>query len=136
MDCKYFENCSAPMCPKDTGVGNTAWFPGEDICRRADVPDWVKRQRKITKKAAHGYFFTLSMLDRDCRISQGIKGIDPDGTDAERKAAEKTWLEKHPAITEEEREKMRVIGEKNQASLALHRASKAANPPCSKGYPG
>ena len=77
--------------------------------------------------------FTLPMLERDCRIAQGVKGIDPDGTDKERAAAEKTWLEKHlpiKPISEEEREKMRAQGEKNKASLALYRASKVNRTPC------
>ena len=131
MDCKYFDACSAPMCPKDTGVENTAWFPGEEICRLVDIPEWVKRQRKIAKKAGNSEgFFTLSMLQCDCRISQGLKGIDPDGTDSERKAAEKAWLEKHPAITEEQREKLRVRGEKQKAVLSRFRSEKQS---CNQG---
>ena len=117
MDCRYFEDCSAPMCPKDAGVSKTAWFPDEPICRLLDVPDWVKRQRRIAKKAAPGGSFTLAMLQRDCRIAQGIKGIDPDRTDRERVQEEIAWLKSHPAITEAEREKLRAIGEKNKAFL-------------------
>ena len=117
MECKNFEDCSAPMCPRDSGAASTAWFPGEPVCRLLDVPDWVKRQRKVARKAAAGYSFTFAMLQQDCRIAQGIKGIDPDGTDKERTEAEKNWLSAHPAITEAEREKMRVIGEKNKAFL-------------------
>jgi hypothetical protein len=97
------------MCPKDTEVTETAWFPGEEICRLQDVPEWVKRQRKIAKKAGSiDYSFTLAMLQRDCRISKGIKGIDPDMTDKERQEAEKVWLEARPMITEEDRVKMRA----------------------------
>ena len=47
LDCKYFDGCSAPMCPHDPEVAKTQWFPDEDICRLADVPDWVRRQKKI-----------------------------------------------------------------------------------------
>jgi hypothetical protein len=50
------------------------------------------------------------MLNHDCRIAQGIKGIDPDGTDKERAADELAWFAKHPAITAEERERSRELG--------------------------
>jgi hypothetical protein len=117
MDCKYFDGCSAPLCPKDEGAADRTWFPDEDICRLADAPDWVKRQRKVSRKAAPGGYFTLVMLNQDCRIAQGMKGIDPDGTDRERAADEAAWFKAHPVITEEEREKMRVRGQKNKGFL-------------------
>jgi hypothetical protein len=120
MDCKYFDGCSAPLCPKDEGccpVGSLAdrtWFADEDICRLADVPEWVKRQRKVSKKAALGGYFTLAMLKHDCRITQGMKGIDPDGTDKERAADETAWFTAHPVITAELREKSRAMMLKNK----------------------
>jgi hypothetical protein len=49
---------------------------------------------------------------------------------------ETAWFKTHPAITAEEREKMRAQGEKNQGVLALHRASKKAFPPCPDVVPG
>jgi hypothetical protein len=105
-------------------VADRTWFPDEDICRLADVPDWVKRQRKVSKKATLGCalsgYFTLAMLKQDCRISKGMKGIDPDGTDTERAAWEAAWFKAHPAITAEMREKLRVAGEKKRE--LLHRA--------------
>jgi hypothetical protein len=117
MDCKYFDGCSALLCPKDEGVADRTWFPDEDICRLADVPDWVKRQRKVSRKAAEGCYFTLAMLKQDCRIPQGMKGIDPNGTDKERTACEAAWFKAHPVITAEERERNRVIGLKNKGFL-------------------
>jgi hypothetical protein len=93
------------------------WFPDEDICRLADVPDWVKRQHKVSRTAASGGCFTLAMLKQDCRISKGMKGIDPDGTDKERAADEAAWFTAHPVITAEERERNRVIGLKNKRFL-------------------
>jgi len=76
-----------------------------------DVPDWVKRQRKIAKICVteSAGCFTLPMLERRCVIGKKISGIDPDMTEAERKEAENNWLEKHPLIkpkSGEEREKM------------------------------
>ena len=109
--CKYFDDCSAPMCPQDSGVAKTAWFANESVCRLHDVPEWVKRQRKIVKTGVTetAGCFTLPMLERRCVIGKKISGIDPDMTEAERKEAENNWLEKHPPIkpkSGEEREKM------------------------------
>jgi hypothetical protein len=119
-DCKYFDGCSAPLCPKDEGVADRTWFADEDICRLADVPEWVKRQRKVSRKAARGIapsgYFTLAMLKHDCQIRKGMKGIDPDGTDKERAADEAAWFKVHPVMTAENREKMRAIAEKNRAA--------------------
>jgi hypothetical protein len=115
MDCKYFDGCSAPLCPKDEGVADRTWFPDEDICRLADVPDWVKQKKKVSRKAAQGGYFTLAMLKQDCRISKGMKGIDPDGTDKERAADEAAWFKAHPVITEEEQERNRALAAKSRA---------------------
>jgi hypothetical protein len=114
-ECKYFDGCSAPLCPKDEGVADRTWFPDEDICRLADVPEWVKRQRKVSKKAALGGYFTLAMLKQDCHLSKGIKGIDPDGTDRERAADETAWFKAHRVISAEMREKKRAVAAKNRA---------------------
>jgi hypothetical protein len=113
--CKYFDGCSAPLCPRDEGIADRTWFPDEDMCRLADVPEWVKRQRKISKKAAEGGYFTVAMLKQDCHVSKGIKGIDPDGTDKERAADETAWFTAHPVTAAEIRAKMRAIAEKNRA---------------------
>jgi hypothetical protein len=118
MDCRYFDGCSAPLCPKDEGVADRTWFPDEDICRLTAVPEWVKRQRKISRKAAMGGYFTLAMLEHDCRISKGMKGIDPNGTDKERTADEAAWFTAHPVITAEERERNRTSGLKNKGVLS------------------
>jgi hypothetical protein len=106
MDCKYFDGCSTPLCPRDEGIANQTWFPDEDICRLLNVPGWVKRQRKVSKKA--GGYFTLAMFRHDCRIAQGMKGINPDGTDKERAADEAAWFNQHPVMTEAEREAMKA----------------------------
>jgi hypothetical protein len=93
------------------------WFPDEDMCRLADVPDWVKRQHKVAKKAAQGGCFTVAMLKHDCRISKNMKGIDPEGTDKKRAADEAAWFAAHPVITAEMREKNRATGKKNKGFL-------------------
>jgi hypothetical protein len=120
MDCKYFDGCFAPLCPRDAGIAARTWFPDEDICRAgnhprlADIPDWVKRQRKVSRKAAPDGYFTLAMLKHDCQIRKGIKGIDPNGTDKERAADEAAWFKEHPIMTAETREKKRAVAAKNR----------------------
>ena len=108
--CKYFDACSAPMCPRDAGAAIAVWFADEPICRLHDVPEWVKRQRKITKTGTGiAGCFTLPMLERRCVIGKKICGIDPDVTGSEREDNERNWLEKHPPIKQksnEEREKL------------------------------
>jgi hypothetical protein len=118
MECKYFDGCSAPLCPKDTGNEKCAWFADEEVCRLADVPEWVKRQRKVAKKAALGGYFTLAMLKQDCRINAGIKGVDPNGTDKERADDEAAWLRTHPVISAGERERNRALAAKSRAFAA------------------
>jgi hypothetical protein len=140
MDCKYFDGCSAPLCPKDEGIADRAWFSDEDICRLADTPDWVKRQKKIFRKAVLGCalsgYFTLAMLTHDFRISKGMKGIDPDGTDEKRAADEAAWFAAHPVITEEEREKYRAVAGKLNAKSLGFQGKKRINPCASNGVPG
>ena len=119
-NCKYFDTCSAPMCPMDAEVAKVAWFADEPACRLHDVPEWVKRQRKIAKIGMDetAGCFTLPMLERDCMTKKGITGINPDGTDSAREAAEKTWLEKRPAkkpISEETRVKYKAQAERARA---------------------
>ena len=123
-NCKYFDGCSAPICPKDAEATKKVWFADEPTCRLhepqpsaqregspLDVPEWVKQQRKIAKTGADetAGCFTLPMLARRCIIGKKIIGINPDGTEAEREDAEKNWLDKHPPIkpkSNEGREKL------------------------------
>jgi hypothetical protein len=118
MKCRYFDDCSAPFCPRDEGIADRTWFSGEDLCRLKDSPEWVKRQRKISRKAAEGGYFSLAMIKQDCRISRRMKGIDPDGTDRERAAGEAEWFNAHPVISAKEREKKRAMGLKNKGFAA------------------
>jgi hypothetical protein len=87
------------------------------MCRLAEVPAWVKRQRKVSRKAVLGGYFTLAMLKHDCQIRTGMKGIDPDGTDEERAAGEAAWFKARPVMTAETREKKRAIGQKNKGFI-------------------
>jgi len=88
------------MCPRDAGAADTAWFADEPVCRLRGVPEWVKRQRKVARTGANetAGCFTMPMLERRCVVGKKIAGINPVGTDAERGAAERSWLERHPPV--------------------------------------
>jgi hypothetical protein len=116
------------LCPKDEGIADRTWFADEDICRLADAPDWGRRQRKVSRKAASGGCFILAMLKQDCRISKGMKGVDPDGTDRERAAGEAAWFKAHPVITAEERKKYRTAVGKLNAQSPGFQGKKGINP--------
>jgi hypothetical protein len=93
----------------------------------ADVPDWVKRQKKVARKAVLDGYFTLAMLNHDCRIRGGIKGVDPDGTDKERADDESAWFKAHPVISVEEREKRQAVAVRNRAVLSGFGTGKAVS---------
>ena len=109
MDCRYFDKCSAPLCPRDPGLASRPWFPDEEICRARKETSglkWIENQRKVQRKAKSvDRFFTLEMLDRDCIIRAGIEGIDSDAKDPE--ADLQRWLESHPERTPEQKEQAR-----------------------------
>lgn len=108
-DCRYFDKCSAPLCPRDAGMASRPWFPDEEICRARKETSglkWIDNQRKIQRKAKSvDKYFTLEMLDRDCIIRAGIEGIDPDSKDPD--ADLQRWLESHPERTEAQKEQAR-----------------------------
>jgi hypothetical protein len=89
INCRYYENCSAPMCPvlSDEQNINYCWYPDEEICRkRKGLPDWVRQQRKIAKKAKpenYWHYFKLEMLKVRFRVTASVKGLDPDNLNEE-----------------------------------------------------
>lgn len=82
--CKYYNGCSAQPCPmlSDEENKNYIWYPDEEICtRKSNLPEWVKQQRKVAKKAINDnywFYFTLDMLKVSFRVTKSVKGIDPD----------------------------------------------------------
>ncbi len=118
--CRYFDECSAPLCPESgESLQACAWFPDEEICRRADHTGllWIKRQKRIAratgKELTRGCFSHV-MLCQDCRITGGIKGIDPEAGEITTERVH-AWCKVHPAITEESRAKSRAQAQKNMA---------------------
>jgi hypothetical protein len=106
--CKYFETCDCPLCP--LGSDKPVWYPGESVCRREGIPDWVKRQRKIANKVTKRGFWTKAMFEHDCQIRAGTEGIDPETYSKDIPKAVENWKLEHPAYTAEERSKMAEFG--------------------------
>jgi hypothetical protein len=93
MDCKYFKNCSAPMCPEDQ---KNTFYPNDEICMRKDYQKLtaVKNQKKIRSRTKDkDRYFTYEMLDRDIIIRTGISGINPDRDDEDSQI--ENWLKQH-----------------------------------------
>ena len=109
--CPGYQRCSAPLCPLDEdSLRQGIWYPDEEICksRQHSSALWIKAQKKIARKARRrDRYFTYEMLARNCIITPGIRGLDPDRP---RQAQLEVWLRKHPPkrkLTEQERAKLR-----------------------------
>ena len=108
-DCPNFEWCDAPLCPLDEiSLREGIWYPDEPICPRRFKLAWLKVQRKISRlpNIDTDRYFNLEMLTRNCVISRGIKGLDPDREEGPQL---KRWLKAHPPkreLTDEERKKL------------------------------
>jgi hypothetical protein len=87
-NCKYYDGCNAQLCPmlSDEDNNNYIWYPDEDICRRKkNIPDWIRQQRKVAKKANPDnfwFYFTIDMLKVRFRVTNSVKGIDPNKEDS------------------------------------------------------
>jgi len=86
IQCRAYESCAAPLCPKDVNVGKCLWFADEPVCTSRKVPDWVRKQRRIARlpNTDPSKYFTLYMLNATRRISHGLRGADPNHADADR----------------------------------------------------
>jgi len=114
-DCKYFDGCSAPLCPlnKDSLI-NCTWFPGEDICK-AHQNQFIKTQKKIQKKTQNfeDGCFHFRMLNRNFVVASGIKGIDPELLITDDKhdfGIYDKWNKQHPEISDERKQKLASHG--------------------------
>lgn len=107
--CPYFETCSAPLCPLDEeDLDCGIWYPDEEICKRRFRLPWLKTQKRIARITSDRYiYFTKEMLERNCIIGSGMKGLDPD---KEEEPQLKTWMKKHPPkrqLSDEERKRIK-----------------------------
>lgn len=117
MKCNNFDSCNAPICPRDPeSVNKCIWYPGEAICSLVDVPEFVKRQRRIARLASDTGYFTAEMLGHGFILRKGLRGLDPDRPAMYRTEDVQRWLDDHPAISEEKRAKMRERALKNLPS--------------------
>ena len=100
-NCKYYDGCSAPLCPmlSEDENQNYIWYPDEEICKRtSNLPEWVKQQRKVAKKAnpdSYWFYFTLDMLKVRFRVTKSVKGIDPN---KEESPQLKQWFKRNKGI--------------------------------------
>jgi len=104
QSCKFYTLCEAPFCPLAASSFRGIWYPGEDICRSRIYGNlsWIQAQRKLVRANADGYF-TMEMLNRDCILKTGIRGLDPD---REERPQLQEWMRKHPKkrqVTDEDR---------------------------------
>ena len=115
--CKFYEGCSAPLCPmlSDEDNKNYIWYPDEEICRKVkNIPNWIRQQRKVAKKAkseTYGYYFTLDMLKVKFRVTITVKGLDPD---KEEPTQLKQWFKRNKGtkkrkISDKQREKKIIV---------------------------
>ena len=91
IHCRHYQNCDAPLCPEDINLKQCLWFPGEPICRLKNAPDWVNKQRKISrlKGIDKEKYFTVRILERIKEINRDLEGADPELFEGE-----KAWLAK------------------------------------------
>ena len=118
--CALYYNCECPLCPLDQD--NNVWYSEDEVCKNPDFHVIGNSMKKLKKKGAPGHF-TLEMLNRDFVVRRGTEGVNPDLPDSvkdpleEYQKREKTWLKKHPEISEERKEKMRALGLKSIQSI-------------------
>ena len=130
-ECRYFDclnnACNAPICPLNPdSLKYCAWFPDEEICRKASVPEGVKIQRKIEKKSKNTETcYTWAMLNRHIKVSTGIAGVDPERiTGVEDETVVREWIGKHPVIRERTAEEKAILQERGKVLQAKKQASK------------
>lgn len=103
-ECNFFDTCDAPLCPLDEkSLRNGIWYPGESICKKKHLPEWAKRQKKISKKVREkNKYFTVEMLKHRTRITVALQGLDPDES---YKSQLEKWFKKYKGYSENTRKR-------------------------------
>jgi hypothetical protein len=109
--CPRFENCGAVLCPLDAErLQIVAWYPDDEICKKIPVPDWVRMQRKVAKKAKDiDRYFTYNMLKRNCKVAKGIVGLDPNKDELPQL---NRWFRMHPPKKELSKLEKKIIAKR------------------------
>lgn len=110
-ECPRFEACGATICPLNSPE-KSIWYPSDGICKNWDYSnlDWIKNQKKIAKKAKDGSkYFNFQMLNRNCRITKGIIGLDPEKDEGFQL---KKWFTLHPTLKKMSLAQRKAVGER------------------------
>ena len=134
-DCKYFNECSANLCPLDPELKLRIWCPEEngpdEICKNREFAglQFIRTQRKIARATRNRTeerddYFTFEMLNRDIVVRSGVQGIpDPPDTvkDPEKWYSEKErkWIEGHHEISRTRSDILRQRGKRLAESRKL-----------------
>jgi hypothetical protein len=124
--CKFFDSCSANLCPLDPRLKETLWCPEENdsdgICKNREFAglQFVRTQKRIaraTRNKGHKRddYFSYEMLNRNIVVRSGIEGIPepPDSIKNPEKwysDKQRKWTLGHPQkkqLSNEEIEKRR-----------------------------
>ena len=110
--CKFFDSCSASLCPLDLRVKEMQWCPEENdsdgICKNREFTglQFIRTQKRIAratrnKRRGRDDYFSFKMLNRNIVVKSGIWGMpDPPDTikDPEKwySDKERKWILNHP----------------------------------------
>ncbi|MEM0159911.1 MAG: hypothetical protein QW393_04110 [Candidatus Micrarchaeaceae archaeon] len=134
-DCKFFNSCSASLCPLDSKIREKIWLPEEsdEICRNKEFAglQFIKTQKKVARivkkrNEKRDDYFSYEMLNRNIVVKSGIRGIpEPPNTKAPMKwyqDKERKWLFEHPvkkqlSLEEIERRRQRMKTLKEEVEI-------------------
>ncbi len=109
MKCSLFSTCNAPLCPDDSTLETSVWFPGEEVCRRVGITFATIQRRIMRASIGSETCFTVSMLRRNISVTKTLRGLAPERPRAE---ALDYWFRQHKGrapLSEEEKERRRGI---------------------------
>ena len=105
MKCSLFSTCNAPLCPDDSTLETSVWFPGEEVCRRVGITFATIQRRIMRASIGSETCFTVSMLRRNISVTKTLRGLAPERPRAE---ALDYWFRQHKGrapLSEEEKER-------------------------------
>ena len=90
--CRNYESCASSICPFENTY-DSIWYPDEEICnrRRCDLPEWIRKQRRIKRKAiSRDRYYLKDDIEQIGRVSVKTKGRNPDRDIVDHRPAQKT----------------------------------------------